>query len=160
MNDLERACFLLRLKELLLEIEESENTVFDEVVVSEYLIRKGKTELKSSNDLYAYMVKSGIVGKPILEKIVFESSILPSGTSCFINKKKYKVKGEVWVVHKNDVDPFPSSPHAHNYDQNLVMHLGNGNLYRGREFIVQAKRKDFLTLRSLIKNVELPKLEL
>lgn len=160
LNDLEKAYFLLKLEELLLGIEESENIIFDEGVVSEYLIQQGKIELASSRDLYLYLVNSGIVGKPILEKVVFETSIIPAGTSCFINKKKYKVKGEVWVVHKNDVDPFPSSPHAHNYDQNIVMHLGNGNLYRGREYQSQAKRKDFLLLRSRIKNVELPELEI
>jgi hypothetical protein len=30
-----------------------------------------------------------------------------------ILEKDYRVGGEVWRVHKNDADPFPSRPHAH-----------------------------------------------
>jgi len=28
-------------------------------------------------------------------------------------EKDFKVSGEVWRIHKNDTDPFPSRPHAH-----------------------------------------------
>lgn len=28
-------------------------------------------------------------------------------------EEDYRVGGEVWRVHKNDPDPFPSRPHAH-----------------------------------------------
>jgi hypothetical protein len=28
-------------------------------------------------------------------------------------EKDYRVGGEVWRVHKNDPDPYPSRPHAH-----------------------------------------------
>jgi len=96
----------------------------------------------------------------IVQKVVSEESLIPSGVEVVIEKKKYRVKGEVWIVHKNDVDPFPSSPHAHNYDQNIVMHLGNGRMYRKRDYIGTAKTKQFLALRTLINNVELPALEI
>ncbi|MGY5540763.1 hypothetical protein [Vibrio brasiliensis] len=99
---------------------------------------------------------------PILERIVLhdEDSVLPKGIESEITKKKYKVRGEVWDVHQDDVDPFPSSPHAHNYDENVVMHLGTGELYRSRKLVGRVNKKHFLRLRALIRNVELPALEI
>lgn len=93
------------------------------------------------------------------DRIVLTDSAIPPGIPISINKQKYKLKGEIWIVHKYDADPFPSSPHAHNYQQNIVMHLGNGGLYRKRDHLGFANRKVFLDLRSCIKNVCLPPLE-
>ncbi|WP_263641672.1 RHS repeat domain-containing protein [Neisseria zalophi] len=39
-----------------------------------------------------------------------------------------KLSGRIIRVHANDVDPFPSMPHGHIYDENLVVDK-NGNLY-------------------------------
>ncbi|HZP58800.1 MAG TPA: RHS repeat-associated core domain-containing protein, partial [Opitutaceae bacterium] len=39
-----------------------------------------------------------------------------------------KISGYVIQVHKNDVDPWPSSPHGHIYDKNLVVDT-EGTLY-------------------------------
>ncbi|EGR4437075.1 hypothetical protein DDN22_18760, partial [Vibrio cholerae] len=99
---------------------------------------------------------------PILERIVLldEDGVLPGGIENELTKKKYKIKGEVWDVHQDDVDPFPSSPHAHNYDENVVMHLGTGELYRSRKLVGKVSKKHFLRLRALINNVELPTLEI
>lgn len=41
----------------------------------------------------------------------------------------YRVGGEVWRVHKNDADPYPSRPHAHciagaNRFKGCTLHLG------------------------------------
>ena len=96
----------------------------------------------------------------ILQKISVEESLVPSGIPVQVQKKKYRVKGEIWMIHKNDADPFPSSPHAHNCDTNLSLHLGNGKLFRKREFVGNANRKHFLALRALVVNVELPPLEI
>ncbi|RNE70745.1 hypothetical protein [Vibrio cholerae] len=96
----------------------------------------------------------------IIQKVVSDESLLPLEFQNSLEKKKYRVNGEVWVVHKNDVDPFPSSPHAHNYDENIVMHLGNGRLYRKRDYVGTARTKQFLALRNLINNVDLPPLEI
>lgn len=62
-------------------------------------------------------------------EIVLEESIIPLGIPIFVTEAQVKLRGEVWVVHKNDADPFPSNPHAHNYQQRLKMHLGTGDLY-------------------------------
>mgnify|MGYP003594670404 FL=1 len=80
----------------------------------------------------------------IIQKVISEETLIPSDVPILIEKKNYRVNGEVWVVHKNDIDPFPSSPHAHNYDQNLVMHLGNGRMYRQRNYVTTAKKKQLL----------------
>jgi hypothetical protein len=66
-------------------------------------------------------------------EIVLEESIVPEGVPIFLSEAEIKLKGEIWVIHKNDADPFPSNPHAHNYQQRLKMHLGNGDLYMHRD---------------------------
>ena len=48
-----------------------------------------------------------------------------------LQEAKVKLKGEIWVAYKYDRDPFPSNPHAHNYDRKLKMHLGTGDVYAG-----------------------------
>jgi hypothetical protein len=85
--------------------------------------------------------------------------MIPSGIPVFLQKKNYKVLGEIWVVHQYDVDPFPSSPHAHNYEQDLTMHLGNGKLFRKRQYVKTVNRKLFIKFREMITNVQLPELE-
>jgi len=50
----------------------------------------------------------------------------------------YRVKGEVWRVHKSDADPYPSSPHAHciagaKRFVGLTLHLGTAELFDGRK---------------------------
>ncbi|WP_156355709.1 hypothetical protein [Achromobacter sp. 2789STDY5608615] len=50
----------------------------------------------------------------------------------------YRVGGEVWQVHKNDADPYPSRPHAHCISgparlRGCTLHLGTAELFRGRQ---------------------------
>lgn len=47
----------------------------------------------------------------------------------FILEEDYRVSGEIWQVHKSDVDPYPSKPHAHCVGGakrfvGLTLHLG------------------------------------
>lgn len=65
--------------------------------------------------------------------IRFEESIMPAGVDILLTEAEVKLQGEIWIVHKNDADPFPSNPHAHNYRNRLKMHLGNGDLYKGKK---------------------------
>lgn len=70
---------------------------------------------------------------------------LPDGT--YILEKDYPVSGEVWRVHKNDPDPFPSKPHAHCIAgrQRFVgckLHLGTGELFRGKESLGRRLSKE------------------
>jgi hypothetical protein len=55
----------------------------------------------------------------------------------FLAEADYRVKGEVWRVHKNDADPYPSNPHAHciagpERFKGCTLHLGTGQLFRQR----------------------------
>lgn len=56
----------------------------------------------------------------------------------FFVEADYRVRGEVWRVHKGDSDPYPSNPHAHCIDGSTrfigcTLHLGTAKLYRKRD---------------------------
>lgn len=158
--NLEQVLQLVKVESLIEEIEEKLNRVVETKSLLEELVGK-EVDLDSADSIISCLSQQFIGKLPIIiSKVSSDETLIPSEVPVVLQKKKYRVKGEVWVVHKNDVDPFPSSPHAHNYDQNLVMHLGNGNLYRKRDFIATAKKKQFLALREQINNVELPPLEI
>ncbi len=152
----------MKIEPLIYEAEIELNQRLDFTELAYFLYDRGVREVETSNDLVKLIKLHGYVSKEpfIIKRVALEGSVIPEDVPIYLKKKKYKVKGEVWDVHKNDADPFPSSPHAHNYDQNLVMHLGNGKLYRKRDCVGTAKKKEFLLLRSLIDNVELPELEI
>ncbi len=161
MNEIEEMLFKVQINELVYEIEDYVGSKLNFQEIAEYLISKGVTEIpeaKTIAEMFRADDFSGI-GEKIEQRIVFEDTVFPSGFLVKLDKKKYKIKGEIWDVHLNDVDPFPSSPHAHNYHEKLVMHLGNGKLYRKREHVTTAKRKQFLKLREMINHVGLPELE-
>lgn len=153
--------FSIKIESYIFDAEIELNQKIDLLDVAYFLYEKGGREVSSSNELVRLIQEFGYISKgpKIIKRVVSDDSLIPDDIPVFLTKKKYKVKGEVWDVHQDDVDPFPSSPHAHNYDQNLVMHLGNGKLYRKRDCIGKAKKKAFLKLRELVDNVELPKLE-
>ncbi len=76
-------------------------------------------------------------------------------------KVRIKAKGNIYIIHKKDLDPFPSNPHAHIYGQCLKLDLSNGNLYRKKLLVEKIPKKEFLLIRSKITEVykgELPKL--
>lgn len=93
-------------------------------------------------------------------EVEFEESILPSDYPIALREAKVKLKGEIWVAYKYDRDPFPSNPHAHNYDRKLKMHLGTGDVYTGKDRVPceRIRKADLLTLRMLItqKNASIP----
>lgn len=69
----------------------------------------------------------------------------------FHTKVAVKSRGEKWVLHKYDADPFPSNPHAHNFDQNLKLDLSNGGLFRKRERTASISMKELLEIRMLFE---------
>jgi hypothetical protein len=79
---------------------------------------------------------------------------LPDGY--FVLEKDYRV-GEIWRVHKNDPDPFPSQPHAHCVGGasryiGCKLHLGTAELFRGREALGRyMNKKQFDRLIGLIR---------
>lgn len=154
--------FSIKMDPFIFDTEIELNQKLDLLDVAYFLYEKGVREVSSSNELVQLIQEFGYTSKEpkILKRIVSDESLIPDDIPVFLTKKRYKVKGEIWDVHQDDIDPFPSSPHAHNYDQNIVMHLGNGKLYRKRDCIGKAKKKALLKLRELVDNIELPKLEI
>ena len=96
----------------------------------------------------------------LLEEIQLKRSIVPAGIIRSLREERVRRNGEVWVIHKNDADPFPSNPHAHNYETGHKLHLGTGQLFIGKECVGKIKEKSFLLLRSKIKYRPLPELTL
>ena len=94
----------------------------------------------------------------VLETVVLDSSILPEGIERLITEETIKHKGEQWVIHANDADPFPSDPHAHNYESGLKLHLGTGGLYKKKALVDSVRCKDLKLLRDKIKTRPLPEL--
>ncbi|QNV06448.1 hypothetical protein [Shewanella algae] len=101
-----------------------------------------------------------ISSKPIIEEeIILNESIIPDGVMRTFLEEQVKFKGERWIIHKYDADPFPSNPHAHNYEAGLKLHLGNGGLYHGSELSGSITCKKLKELRALFKKTKMPKLE-
>jgi len=96
---------------------------------------------------------------PVIAIAQFDASIVPQGTEQDIYEERVRHKGELWFIHKHDADPFPSNPHAHNYESGLKLHLGNGNIYRRTALVGRLTQKVLLELREKVKHVELPPLE-
>jgi hypothetical protein len=63
-------------------------------------------------------LKSFPFGRKILGEIELfdDECIYPKGIPANLYEKQIKVKGQKWELHKYDDDPFPSDPHAHNYE--------------------------------------------
>jgi hypothetical protein len=93
-----------------------------------------------------------------LQSVELDEDIIPMDVPRHLEEQRIKVNGNIWVIHNNDADPFPSNPHAHNYQQQVKLDLTNGKLFRNRKFMGTVKRKHLLKLRSLIKNHALPPL--
>lgn len=159
MPPISRLLCAAQFEQIQFDVEQGLGRVLDPLKVAEYLVAKG-IQPKGIEETIQNLDAQFLSQFPAFrERIVLKSTVLPPELPVLLRKKRYKVSGEIWTVHLNDIDPFPSSPHAHNYDQNLVMHLGNGKLYRKRDFVAMAKRKEFLQLRCLIKKTLLPPLE-
>ena len=94
-----------------------------------------------------------------LAEITFGASILPDDVPIRLVEAQAKHINEIWVVHKNDADPFPSNPHAHMLGTNYKLHLGNGGLYQKRLKISTIKWKYLLAIREKLSSVVLPPLE-
>jgi len=56
--------------------------------------------------------------------------------------------GKVWRIHLNDVDPWPSKPHAHLLGTNRKLNLSNGDVYAGQRLAGKVPRKELIDIRS------------
>jgi hypothetical protein len=95
-----------------------------------------------------------------LGEIEIEESIIPSGCVRRLVEQTIRLGGEIWRIYRNDADPFPSSPHAHNVESGLTLHLGTGELFLRRKYAGEkVERKRLVALRQRIRNLPLPPLE-
>lgn len=95
----------------------------------------------------------------IRNEITFDF-IIPEEIEELETKVKVKNKGKIFIIHKNDADPFPSNPHAHWLDSNLKIDLSNGKCYHIRKHIKTLSKKEFKEIREKVSGlgVELPEL--
>jgi hypothetical protein len=97
----------------------------------------------------------------LLAEIEFEQSPIPDGTLRRLDEVTIKRDGCVWRIHKNDTDPFPSNPHAHNLESGLKLDLSSGGLYLGtRDTGKRISKKDlnFIRTEATLKHITLPPL--
>lgn len=91
--------------------------------------------------------------------ISLDHSIIPDETPRKLTEVTIRSKGEVWRIHKNDADPWPSNPHAHNLESGLKMHLGTGELFEGmRDTGHKVSAKSLKAIRARLSKCELPPL--
>jgi len=76
-----------------------------------------------------------------------------------ISKAIIKEGNAQWTIHQNDVDSFPSIPHAHNYANGLVLSLKTGELFRKRQPAGKISQKELARIREKIQR-KLPSLKL
>lgn len=93
----------------------------------------------------------------ILAEFTEDEPLVPQSIPRLLTEQTVKVKGEVWRVHKNDADPFPSVPHAHNYESGVVLDLGSGDMFdRNRKCIGAIGCKKLLRIRGGLNGLTLP----
>lgn len=96
----------------------------------------------------------------VLAEFIAEEPLIAEGIPRLLTEQTIKVKGEVWRIHKNDVDPFPSAPHAHNYESGVVLHLGSGEMFNNnRQSIGNIGCKKLLRVRGMLSSLTLPTTE-
>lgn len=77
-----------------------------------------------------------------------------------LEKATIKIDGHIYRIHKNDLDPFPSQPHAHDLTEHVKIHLGTGEKYRNSGTVGnKLHKKDLQELRQQI-TLQMPELVL
>jgi len=94
----------------------------------------------------------------VLEEFTLDQACLPDDLPDLYEEQVVKVKGEQWTVHKNDKDPFPSNPHAHNYAKGISLHLGTGEFFKKRKSHGFITCKQLIAIRDKLTIKNLPKL--
>lgn len=115
-----------------------ENNFTDDIQFSIFIMKKG---------LNLYEDIKNVNFSPKIDEILIETKDIGFKDSNNAFERRIKAGGEVWVIHQNDIDPFPSSPHAHNYDSNLKLDLSNGLLYKKKEQVASIPKKKLEIIR-------------
>lgn len=94
----------------------------------------------------------------LLAEVELENSIIPEDVPRSLIEQTVRCNGEVWRIHRNDADPFPSNPHGHNLESHYKLHLGMGELFLRRRNVGKIYRKHLLAIRNQLSGFDLPKL--
>ena len=71
------------------------------------------------------------------------------------NKKYLKIDGVKWQFYKGDPDPFPSSPHGHNYSKhNEKLDVYTGAIYRNNKYIRKLGKKSLKLVQKQLQDAE------
>ena len=97
----------------------------------------------------------------LLAEIEFEQSPIPSNQPDLGQRFPFLRSGCIWRIRKNDEEPFPSNPHAHNLESGLRMDLSSGSLFfeesnTGKK--VSKTHLEFIRQRAEMLNIPLPPL--
>lgn len=84
-------------------------------------------------------------------------SIYGTYISRWFYTSKIEINNNKWVIHKNDVDPFPSVPHMHSKDLPLKLNIYNGEIFdvNTKKIVDIVRKKDLKKLWSDTKFVRL-----
>jgi hypothetical protein len=119
------------------------------------LLDKGLSSSQIVEELNSFDFKK--FKSEILAELIEEEPLIPENIPRLLTEQTIKTKGEIWQIHKSDVDAFPSVPHAHNYETGVVLHLGSGDMYdRNRIKIGAVGCKKLLLIRGKLKGISLP----
>ena len=95
----------------------------------------------------------------LIKEIELDHSPIPDGTIRNLLEVQIKRDGEIWRIYKNDDDPFPSNPHAHNIESGLKLDLSTGKLFLGKDDTgKKVSKKDLFYIREQLKDIALPTL--
>ncbi len=138
----------------LLDFQEAVRELWGVKNSSDMLYKELPTVEQIVNNLREYPFAS--LRPEFIEEIELDDGVIPGEFPRLLTEETVKNSGEVWRIHKNDVDPFPSSPHAHNLETGLKLHLGTGFLYSKRTEKGRISCKDLERIRSKVKKIKLP----
>jgi hypothetical protein len=87
---------------------------------------------------------------PIILGVVSDASIEAPGSLRRIYSALGRPGGTDWEILRNDADPFPSNPCAHNEAEDIVLDLAEGGLYHDRELVHRVRRQELIRFRRKI----------
>jgi hypothetical protein len=148
---LKKHCVITQWPEVILGLKEATGQDLEEIA-SQKLTPENIIDILVKSEFISNSPKANDV-------IVIDENIIPEDTFQSLYEETIKSKGNIWVIHKSDADPFPSNPHAHNKETGLKLNLGSGDLYNGKRHCGKVSMKNLNIIRNKMKNITPPPLE-